>query len=46
MKRGGETGSWLSRPFQVRGTGTAMRQVICVFLFDQLDAEYEDQEQT
>jgi RimJ/RimL family protein N-acetyltransferase len=38
--RGGETGSWLSRRFQGRGIGTAMRQVICAFLFDHLDAEY------
>ena len=40
MKRGGETGSWLSRRFQGRGIGTAMRQVICAFLIDHLDAEY------
>jgi RimJ/RimL family protein N-acetyltransferase len=40
VKRGGETGSWLGRRFQGRGIGTAMRQVICAFLFDQLDAEY------
>ena len=40
VKRGGETGSWLSRRFQGRGIGTAMRQVICAFLFDHLDAEY------
>ncbi len=38
--RGGETGSWLSRRFQGRGIGTAMRQVICAFIFDHLDAEY------
>jgi RimJ/RimL family protein N-acetyltransferase len=38
--RGGETGSWLSRRFQGRGIGTVMRQVICAFLFDHLDAEY------
>ena len=38
--RGGETGSWLSRRFQGRGIGTAMRQVICAFIFDCLDAEY------
>jgi RimJ/RimL family protein N-acetyltransferase len=37
--RGGETGSWLSRRFQGRGIGTAMRQVICAFIFDHLDAE-------
>lgn len=40
VKRGGETGSWLSRRFQGRGIGTAMRQVICAFLIDHLDAEY------
>ena len=38
--RGGETGSWLGRRFQGRGIGTAMRQVICAFIFDHLDAEY------
>ena len=38
--RGGETGSWLSRRFHGRGIGTAMRQVICAFIFDHLDAEY------
>ncbi|MGH3265943.1 MAG: GNAT family N-acetyltransferase, partial [Trebonia sp.] len=38
--RGGETGSWLSRRFQGRGIGTAMRQVICAFIFDHLDAAY------
>jgi len=38
--RGGETGSWLGRQFQGRGIGTAMRQVICAFIFDHLDAEY------
>ena len=36
--RGGETGSWLGRRFQGRGIGTAMRQVICAFIFDHLDA--------
>lgn len=40
ITRGGETGSWLGRRFQGRGIGTAMRQVICAFLFDHLDAEY------
>jgi RimJ/RimL family protein N-acetyltransferase len=38
--RGGETGSWLGRRFQGKGIGTAMRQVICAFIFDHLDAEY------
>lgn len=38
--RGGETGSWLSRRYQGRGIGTAMRQVICAFIFDHLDARY------
>lgn len=36
--RTGETGSWLGRRFQGKGIGTAMRQVICAFLFDHLDA--------
>ena len=40
VTRGGETGSWLGRRFQSRGIGTAMRQVICAFIFDHLDAEY------
>jgi RimJ/RimL family protein N-acetyltransferase len=40
VTRTGETGSWLNRRFQGRGIGTAMRQVICAFLFDQLDARY------
>jgi RimJ/RimL family protein N-acetyltransferase len=39
ITRTGETGSWLSREFQGRGIGTAMRQVICAFVFDYLDAE-------
>lgn len=33
------TGSWLGRDSQGRGIGTAMRQVICAFAFDCLDAE-------
>ena len=40
VTQGGETGSWLSRRFQGRGIGTAMRQVICAFVFDHLDARY------
>ena len=40
VRRGGETGSWLGRRFQGRGIGTAMRQVICAFAFDCLDARY------
>ena len=40
ITRGGETGSWLNRRFHGRGIGTAMRQVICAFVFDHLDAEY------
>jgi RimJ/RimL family protein N-acetyltransferase len=38
--RTGETGSWLGRKFQGRGIGTAMRQVICAFLFDHVDARH------
>jgi RimJ/RimL family protein N-acetyltransferase len=40
VTRTGETGSWLSRRFQGRGIGTAMRQVICAFIFDHLNARY------
>jgi RimJ/RimL family protein N-acetyltransferase len=40
VTRYGETGSWLSQRFQGRGIGTAMRQVICAFAFDHLDADY------
>jgi RimJ/RimL family protein N-acetyltransferase len=36
--RTGETGSWLGRRFQGKGIGTAMRQVICAFLFDHAGA--------
>jgi hypothetical protein len=39
ITRTAETGSWLSRRFQGKGIGTAMRQVICAFAFDCLDAE-------
>jgi len=38
--RGGETGSWLGRRFQGEGIGTAMRQVLCAFVFDHLDGRY------
>lgn len=37
--RSGETGSWLGRRFQGKGIGTAMRQVICAFLIDHVDAQ-------
>lgn len=39
VTRTGETGSWLGQRYQGRGIGTAMRQVICAFIFDHLDAE-------
>ena len=39
VTRTAETGSWLGRRFQGRGIGTAMRQVICAFAVDHLDAE-------
>ena len=39
ITRVGETGSWLGREFHGRGIGTAMRKVICAFIFDHLDAE-------
>ncbi|MFT3876213.1 MAG: GNAT family N-acetyltransferase [Propioniciclava sp.] len=38
--RYGETGSWLGRRFHGRGIGTAMRQAMCAFLFDELDFEF------
>ncbi len=40
VTRGGETGSWLGRRFQRRGIGTALRQGLCAFLRDHLDARY------
>jgi RimJ/RimL family protein N-acetyltransferase len=38
ITRTAETGSWLSRRFQGKGIGTAMRQVICAFAIDCLEA--------
>lgn len=38
VTRTGETGSWLGRAHHGRGIGTLMRQTICAFLFDHLDA--------
>lgn len=38
VTRTGETGSWLGQRYQGRGIGTAMRQAICAFVFDHLDA--------
>ena len=38
VTRSGETGSWLGREHQGKGTGTLMRQTMCAFLFDHLDA--------
>jgi RimJ/RimL family protein N-acetyltransferase len=40
ITRIGETGSWLGREFHGRGIGTAMRKVICAFIFDHLGADY------
>ena len=40
VTRIGETGSWLGREFHGRGIGTAMRKVICAFIFDSLAAEF------
>jgi RimJ/RimL family protein N-acetyltransferase len=39
VTRTGETGSWLGLPHHGRGIGTMMRQAICAFCFDHLDAE-------
>ncbi|HET7194905.1 MAG TPA: GNAT family protein [Nocardioides sp.] len=39
VTRTGETGSWLGLQHQGNGVGTAMRQVMCAFLFDDLDFE-------
>ena len=38
VTRTGETGSWLGAAYQGRGIGTLMRQVLCAFMFDHLDA--------
>jgi RimJ/RimL family protein N-acetyltransferase len=38
VTRTGETGSWLGQRFQGQGIGTAMRQTICAFVLDHLDA--------
>ncbi len=39
VTRSGETGSWLGREHQGRGIGTRMRQAMCSFLFDCLEAQ-------
>jgi RimJ/RimL family protein N-acetyltransferase len=39
VTRTGETGSWLGLRFHGQGIGTAMRQIICAFLFDHLEAQ-------
>lgn len=39
VTRTGETGSWLGREHQGRGIGTRMRQAMCAFVFDCLDAQ-------
>jgi RimJ/RimL family protein N-acetyltransferase len=38
VTRTAETGSWLGQRYQGKGIGTAMRQVMCAFAFDCLDA--------
>lgn len=38
ITRSAETGSWLAQRFQGQGVGTRMRQAVCGFLFDHLDA--------
>jgi len=35
----GQTGSWLGRGHQGQGIGTMMRQTLCAFVFDHLDAQ-------
>lgn len=39
VTRTGETGSWLGLGYQGQGIGTLMRQTLCAFVFDSLDAE-------
>jgi RimJ/RimL family protein N-acetyltransferase len=39
LTRSCETGSWLGIPHQGKGIGTIMRQTICAFAFDHLDAQ-------
>jgi RimJ/RimL family protein N-acetyltransferase len=39
VTRTGETGSWLGSEFQGQGIGTLMRQTVCAFVFDHLDAQ-------
>lgn len=39
VTRTGETGSWLGLGHQGQGIGTVMRQTLCAFVFDHLDAE-------
>jgi RimJ/RimL family protein N-acetyltransferase len=39
VTRTGETGSWLGLEHQGRGIGTRMRQAMCAFVFDGLDAQ-------
>jgi RimJ/RimL family protein N-acetyltransferase len=39
VTRTGETGSWLGSEFQGQGIGTLMRQTMCAFVFDHLDAQ-------
>lgn len=38
VTRTGETGSWLGKEHQGHGIGTRMRQAMCAFVFDSLDA--------
>jgi RimJ/RimL family protein N-acetyltransferase len=40
VTRTATTASWLGVEFHGRGIGTAVRQVLCAFAFDHLDAEY------